>query len=341
MIRIHRDGVFMALLMLVPLSSQAQIPLFEPNGPRPNAVKQGLIGSCYFHASMAALAHTRPEALPKLISMVDSRTYRVGFPDGASENAYREDIDFARVSGYDNSEALWVVVLFRAYAQHILRSALIDALKLDALSSLLPAEFMKTILSNDLLLLAYDRSIRAVVDQSGKILPERFERELAFQMEKTGLIEKYREIVLLLVRRSQILDATSKMINENGELFGAYRAVGQGGLPTRVLNSFSGEKASMQKISAMKMDLLEDLLSRSNKTPAVAGTYVSYQQEELTPQDKIWHLPGHAYTVLSYDRGSHMVALRNPWGDHPEPDGIFTIPLSKFTLLFEVISIEK
>jgi len=32
-----------------------------------------------------------------------------------------------------------------------------------------------------------------------------------------------------------------------------------------------------------------------------------------------------------------MVTLRNPWGNHPDPDGTFTISLAAFADSFEVI----
>ncbi|MGH9415750.1 MAG: hypothetical protein ACRD01_03910 [Terriglobales bacterium] len=34
------------------------------------------------------------------------------------------------------------------------------------------------------------------------------------------------------------------------------------------------------------------------------------------------------------------VRLRNPWGQHPAPDGVFTIPLSEFALAFPALTIE-
>jgi hypothetical protein len=50
-----------------------------------------------------------------------------------------------------------------------------------------------------------------------------------------------------------------------------------------------------------------------------------------------WYVEGHAYTLLGYDLQAQTVTLRNPWGEHPDPGGVFTIPLSTFAESFEMI----
>jgi len=47
---------------------------------------------------------------------------------------------------------------------------------------------------------------------------------------------------------------------------------------------------------------------------------------------------GHTYSVLDFDEAAQTVSLRNPWGDHPGPDGFFTIPLATFFEAFESCS---
>jgi hypothetical protein len=38
---------------------------------------------------------------------------------------------------------------------------------------------------------------------------------------------------------------------------------------------------------------------------------------------------------MSYDDAEQTVTLRNPWGAHPSPDGIFTLPLSVYLDSYE------
>ena len=40
----------------------------------------------------------------------------------------------------------------------------------------------------------------------------------------------------------------------------------------------------------------------------------------------------------SYEALSGNVKLRNPWGTHPEPDGIVTLPLATFVAAFDGIT---
>jgi hypothetical protein len=47
-----------------------------------------------------------------------------------------------------------------------------------------------------------------------------------------------------------------------------------------------------------------------------------------------WYTPRHAYSVLGVNRGDRTITLRNPWGDHPQPNGEFTIPVDLFAAAF-------
>jgi hypothetical protein len=50
-----------------------------------------------------------------------------------------------------------------------------------------------------------------------------------------------------------------------------------------------------------------------------------------------WYIGAHAYTVMGYDPNAGTVTLRNPWAHHPDPDGVFTLPMSDFLNAFEVV----
>ncbi len=69
--------------------------------------------------------------------------------------------------------------------------------------------------------------------------------------------------------------------------------------------------------------------------PIVACTGGSRFYQELAkgqslPSDTAWYVNAHCYTVLGYDSGAATVNIRNPWARHPDPDGVFNLPLSSF-----------
>jgi hypothetical protein len=43
-----------------------------------------------------------------------------------------------------------------------------------------------------------------------------------------------------------------------------------------------------------------------------------------------WYVNAHCYTVLNYTSGSASVTIRNPWARHPDPTGVFDLPLNTF-----------
>ena len=118
--------------------------------------------------------------------------------------------------------------------------------------------------------------------------------------------------------------------------------MGNGGIPALVMLNLFGVKPG-----AMETKSREDVaafLSQAmpSKQPVVAATggasLQSLQAQSKTMQDADkWYVEKHAYTVTGYDPQAQTVTLRNPWGDHPDPDGTFTIPLATFAESFEVI----
>ncbi len=53
-------------------------PLFV-DGPKPEDVRQGAIGDCYFPAALAAIAHTDPEVIKNMVKKNDDGTFTVSF----------------------------------------------------------------------------------------------------------------------------------------------------------------------------------------------------------------------------------------------------------------------
>jgi hypothetical protein len=77
----------MALLlcsMALPLPSVAT-DLYGPQGVKPQAVRQGKLGSCYFHAVIAALAEFQAQGLQRMIQAHSGGSYTVRYVKNESE----------------------------------------------------------------------------------------------------------------------------------------------------------------------------------------------------------------------------------------------------------------
>jgi tetratricopeptide (TPR) repeat protein len=316
--------------------------LFGSRGVSVEAVRQGGLGSCYFHSTVAALALSNPQGLESMVHANGDGTFSVRFADGEKETAYLDDLRYARQSRFDRSDGLWVGILFRAYAQRVLRESLIEAVEKSELLPLLKPyveDFLKT---NDPLLLAYDRSIRAVVEQSGDIDSAKLEAELQGFMKPIQVPDQVKESLLKMLESGGFFNVIAQTVKENGELFGAYRAIGLGGMPSRVMKAFLGGDPRMAPTSSPQEAAALLAQACRDKRPVVAGT-LPLPVEKLAaaaplPQETgKWYVVSHAYTVLAFDPNAQTVTLRNPWGDHPSPDGTFTIPLATFLETFREV----
>ncbi|MGD0009080.1 MAG: C2 family cysteine protease [Terriglobia bacterium] len=334
----------MALLlcsMALPLQGVAA-DLYGPQGVKPQAVRQGKLGSCYFHAVIAALAEFQAQGLQRMIQANSDGSYTVRFADGVKENAYAEDVRYTRESGYDLSEGLWVAVLFRAYAQRVLRQSLVSGIEKSELFPFVKLYVKDFVATNDPLLLAYDRAIRSQVDQYGNIDRSKLEWQLREEMRPLSVPDAMQEAVIKLLASGGFLDSLAEVIKQNGEIFGAYRAVGQGGIAERVMQAMTGSVRFVKNESAEQAGgALEQALQAGLPVVACSGGS-QYSQElgegRVLPADtKNWYVNAHCYTALAYDGNGPTVTLRNPWARFPEPDGVFTLPVKTFVPAFRGI----
>lgn len=316
--------------------------LYGPDGIAPASVKQGGLGSCYFHSTVAALAQSNPDLLKGMITDNDNGTYVVQFRDGKKENVYPEDLRFARSSRFDRSDGQWVGVLFRAYAQRVLRESLLKGVDLADMFPLIKPYAKSFVETTDPLLLAYDRSIRAVVDQAGDIDKVQLEAMLKSETKDIPIPDTFKDSLLQTMESSGVFDVVAQAVKQNGELFGAYRAIGHGGIPARVMKTLLAKDPLGAEIKSASQ--VSELLSQVSpaKQPIVVGTsglsLKDLQAQKSVPGDtEKWYVEGHAYTLISYDLQAQTVTLRNPWGEHPGPDGVFTIPLTTFANSFAMI----
>ena len=265
------------------------------------------------------------------------RSYTVTFPDGKKETAYPEDLTFARNSGYENSEGLWVVVLFRAYAQRVLRETLVSLIDASSLLPILKPATKEFVTSYDFPLLAYDRAIRTLVDQRGHIDRAKLVARLKEEMKPYVKYEQLAEPLIGLLDSGGNFEMLAGKIRQNGELFGAYRAVGQGGLPDRVLEAFLGMRALPLESKTERSRILT-VLSRMPKQPVIATTGDAFADllagGSLSSSDQSWYLKTHAFTVMAFDTSREEVIVRNPWAAHPDPNGVFVLSLQKMLAAF-------
>ncbi|MGD0008767.1 MAG: C2 family cysteine protease [Terriglobia bacterium] len=206
----------MALLlcsMALPLQGVAA-DLYGPQGVKPQAVRQGKLGSCYFHAVIAALAEFQAQGLQRMIQANSDGSYTVRFADGVKENAYAEDVRYTRESGYDLSEGLWVAVLFRAYAQRVLRQSLVSGIEKSELFPFVKLYVKDFVATNDPLLLAYDRAIRSQVDQYGNIDRSKLEWQLREEMRPLSVPDAMQEAVIKLLASGGFLDSLAEVIKQ-------------------------------------------------------------------------------------------------------------------------------
>jgi len=321
--------------------------LYGPQGVKPQAVRQGKLGSCYFHAVIAAMAEFQAQGLQGMIQANSDGTFTVRFADGAKENAYAEDVQYTRDSGYDLSDGLWVAVLFRAYAQRVLRQTLVSGIEASDLFPLVRSYVKDFVAANDPLLLAYDRAIRSQVDQHGNIDRNKLEEQLRAEMRPLSIPEAMQDAVIKLLESGGFLDSLAEVIKQNGEIFGAYRAVGQGGIAERVMQAMTGSVHFVKNESTDQAgEALEQALHARLPVVACSGGSQYFQQlaegRALPADTENWYVNAHCYTVLAYDGNSQTVTLRNPWARFPEPDGVFTLPIKTFVPAFRgVITTEQ
>jgi len=328
-------------LMALPLQGVAA-DLYGPQGVKPQAVRQGKLGSCYFHAVIAALAEFQAQGLQRMIQAHSDGTYTVRFADGVKENAYAEDVQYTRESGYDLSEGLWVAVLFRAYAQRVLRQSLVSGIEKSELFPFVKSYVKDFVATNDPLLLAYDRAIRSQVDQYGNIDRSKLEWQLREEMRPLSVPDAMQDAVIKLLASGGFLDSLAEVIKQNGEIFGAYRAVGQGGIAERVMQAMTGSVRFVENESAEQVGgALEQALQAGLPVVACSGGSQYFQElaagRALPADTKSWYVNAHCYTALAYDGNGPTVTLRNPWARFPEPDGVFTLPVKTFVPAFRGI----
>ena len=325
----------------MPAAAQDVSQLYGVHGVSPLAVRQGILGTCYFHASLAEVAKVAPDTLRNDITPNPGGGYKVHFFQGPDETVFDTDIDYGRAHSYDHSEGSWVLVLMRGYAQRALRQSIVRAINNSAvIPSFVKPMALSWLDQSGLLLVAYDRAIRAVVSQDGDLDKAAFKAKLAAQAGVLGIPAAQVLALSGFLDEKGYFDQLALTVRQNGEVFGAYKSLGEGGIPVRVIESFLGGASAGQVSDAPA--LLEQLRRlHQGGVAVVAGTKNNAPSPEFEAQNKSWWVDAHAYSVMDFDEGAQTITLRNPWGARPGPDGVFTIPMAIFLQSFDAYSYSK
>ena len=304
--------------------------LYGAQGISPQAVRQGQLGSCYFHATIAALAKIAPGTLRNAIRQNPNGGYKVHFFSGADEAVFASDVEYGRTHAYDRSEGTWVTVLMRAYAQRALRQSLVNAIrKSDVIPVFIQPMAISWLDGSDTLLVAYDRAIRSVVSQDGTMDQYALKKSLAAELHANGIPTAEAQSLVGFLDEKGFFTTLAQTVRETGEVFGAYKSLGQGGIPVRVIEAFLGQGKSNTGFTNDYQKATAQLRRfRAGGVAMVAGTKPTAPNAQIAGAS--WWVASHCYTVMSYDETAQTVTLRNPWGAHPGPDGTFTLPLSVY-----------
>lgn len=87
---------------------------------KPDAVKQGIIGNCYFESAVASLAATNPQAIADMIKDNGDGTFTVTFPGAADEPITVDRPTEAEMGLYNEggNNGVWANVLEKAYGKY-------------------------------------------------------------------------------------------------------------------------------------------------------------------------------------------------------------------------------
>jgi Ca2+-binding RTX toxin-like protein len=100
-------------------------PLFGPNGPHKDDIRQGNLGDCYFLATLGATAKISSDKIRQRVVDLGDGTYAVKMFDNGAKY-YRVDADLPvyansmipRYAGLGHNQSLWVAIMEKVYTHH-------------------------------------------------------------------------------------------------------------------------------------------------------------------------------------------------------------------------------
>jgi len=161
-------------------------------------------------------------------------------------------------------------------------------------------------------------------------------------MRSLSIPGEMRESVIKVLESGGFLESVAEVVKQNGEIFGAYRAAGQGGIAEHVMQAMTGSVRFVQNETEEQAgSALERALEAKKPAVVCSGGSLFFRQlaggGHLPADAQSWYVNAHCYTALAYDQNSRTVTLRNPWARFPAPDGVFALPLKTFVPAFRGI----
>jgi len=271
---------------------------------------------------MAAAAHRIPSVLKKMLSetvsvpVVDETVYELQLADSRSEYVLKSDVIESRNEGYDASTGgLWVAAVMRGFAQAVLRAALAKSVdKIEEIPDTLKPLVKRLVQEDKFLLQAYDVVVRGAVDPKGKIDRAMFKKNLKKQLERVQIPAIMADILIGFADDSGFLEAMETVVQQNGDVFGAYRSIGNGGFASRAVKMlFQMECTIVSPAGHDAAGLVQKI-----KTTLSDGGLAMISTGAKYPGDKPgWFVQHHAYAILDVDGDN--VLIRNPWASTPKP----------------------
>ena len=314
--------------------------LFEGT-PRESHVRQGSIGTCYFHAVISGMANVNPSKIKGMIKEggsipgVSDTVYEVSLAGGAEEFPLKADVVESREGGYDKSTGgLWVAVLMRSFALSVLRAKLVDWFQRKAPLPPFAGPLVVQLLSEDKVVIqAYDAAVRTAIDPSGNVDRATFAGNLKKRLQKLNLPPGVGDILVQLASSVGLLAAVEEVAKENGEVFGANRAIGNGGIPSRAAGTLFGMRCSMVQ---MRSTNAGSVFAKMKGTLSDGGLVVAATGGACSGSRSSWFVTNHAFAILGVS--GNAASVRNPWESTPTP---FSVPSAEFMSCFEWVEVCK
>jgi hypothetical protein len=110
--------------------------LFAGGGPNLRSFHQGLLGDCYFVATLGALVSRDPAVVGRIVRQGPDGSFDIRFPDGEPVRVRHISDAEVALGSYDGGQGLWLNVLEKGYGQLVERSLARRGICEDAIDAL-------------------------------------------------------------------------------------------------------------------------------------------------------------------------------------------------------------
>ena len=322
-------------------TAAAQQPQAQPTSVdliKPEGIRAGTTSGGYVHASIIALAINDPKLLASRIEK-SGDDYVIHFADGKwTQRVTAAEVEAIRKSGIDRSDDPWVAALFRGYEMRVLWDVMHFSIGHLNFSPNIRVKAGAMLDQSGWLVKAYERAIRATITPTGDLDSDSLRlavREELKPIKENEDAKKSAENMLLSI---VMFEDTAKAVKENGELFGAYKAVGNTMLPDHFIDALTGKSKGLDKPTIRVATAALKNLRDAKHAGVVSTANLPLAKLKSRPAGAFpWYAPLHAYTIV--DSTATTVTLRNPAAD--DAKATFKVPAAAIAPLFTHITVEE